>query len=157
MQKGGWVVAAIALLVRLIHWWSVRRSDPLYAYTLPETDMHTYWEWAKAIAQGDWLSRKQGVFYYGPLYPYWLAPWFKLFGPNYDLVHLMQVAVGVLAPLAIWDLTRRLFSWREALVAGLLLAVAAPILFYEQLLLMEGLLVAIHAGFLWCCVRALGR
>lgn len=154
-RRGAWIIVGLALLVRLVHWWSVRASDPLYAHTLPETDMHTYWEWAKTIAAGDWLSRKQGVFYYGPLYPYWLAFWFKLFGPNYDVTHLLQVCVGVIAPLAIWDLTRRLFGPREAMVAGLLVALAAPILFYEQLLLMEGLLVGIHAGFLWCCIRAI--
>jgi len=154
-QWGGWIVATVTLVVRLVHWGYVRARDPLYAFTLPETDMHTYWEWAKSIAQGDWLSTKQGVFYYGPLYPYWLAFWFKCFGPNYDLVHGLQVAVGLVAPLAIWDLARRLFGPREGLVAGLLVAAAAPILFYEQLLLMEGLLVAIHAGFLWCVARVL--
>lgn len=153
-RRGALIITALALLLRLVHWWYVRASDPLYAHTLPETDMHTYWEWAKTIAAGDWLSRKQGVFYYGPLYPYWLAFWFSLFGPSYDVTHLLQVAVGVIAPLAIWDLTRRLFGPREAIMAGLLVALAAPILFYEQLLLMEGLLVAIHAGFLWCCIRA---
>lgn len=152
---GGGLVAAVAAVTRLAHWLFVRARDPLYAHTLPETDMHTYWEWAKSIAAGDWLSRKQGVFYYGPLYPYWLAPWFRLFGPNFDLVHGLQAGIGVVAPLAVWDLARRLFGPREGLVAGLLVACAAPILFYEQLLLMEGLLVAIHALFLWSVGRGL--
>ncbi|MGC8742074.1 MAG: glycosyltransferase family 39 protein [Candidatus Sumerlaeaceae bacterium] len=154
-RRGAVLVAAVALVVRLAHWAFVRIYDPFYAHTLPETDMHTYWEWAKAIAAGDWLSRKQGAFYYGPLYPYWLALWFRFFGPNFDVVHGLQAAIGVVAPLAIWSLTRRLIGAREGLVAGLLIATAAPIIFYEQLLLMEGLLVAIHALFIWSVGRGL--
>ncbi|MCX7964516.1 MAG: glycosyltransferase family 39 protein [Candidatus Sumerlaea chitinivorans] len=147
------VTLIVALLVRLIHWWNVRHFDPLYNRTLPETDMHTYWEWAKSLVAGDWLSRKQGVFYYGPLYPYFLALLFRVFGESYDVVHGIQALIGVIAPVAIWDVARRLWGRSEALVAGLLAALSGPILFYEQLLLMEGLLVAIHACLLWCLVR----
>jgi tetratricopeptide (TPR) repeat protein len=155
MAKGPWIVIGVALVVRLLHLAFVRANDPLYAHTLPDTDMHTYWEWAKSIAGGDWLSRNRGAFYYGPLYPYWLAPWFALFGANYDLVHGLQAVIGVVAPLATWSVARRLFGPLAGLVAGLLIALSAPILFYEQLLLMEGLLVAIHAGFLWCLLNGL--
>lgn len=149
------IVATTALIVRLVHWWYVRTNDPLYAHTLPETDMHTYWEWAKAIAGGDWLSRKQGIFYYGPLYPYFLAPLFVAFGPNYDIVHGVQVLVGVIAPIAVYATGRIIADERAGFIAGLLVALCGPILFYEQLLLMEGLLVAIHALFLWSVARGL--
>ena len=150
---GGWMVFGVALAIRLAHWWFVRRNDPLYDLTLPETDMHTYWEWAKSIAAGDWLSRKQGGFYYGPLYPYWLAPWFAAFGPRFELVHGLQALLGTLPPVLVWSIGRNLFNPTAGLAAGLLLALCAPLLFYEQLILMEGLLVAIHAGFLWCLAK----
>lgn len=155
-QHGGaWFILAFALFLRLSHWFFVRRADPFYAHTIPETDMHTYWEWAKSIAHGDWLSRQQGAFYYGPLYPYFLAPIFSMFGPNFDLVHLAHAAIGAFAPVALWAVGRELFGPVQGLFAGLLAAACAPILFYEQLLLMEGLLVTIHAGFLWAVVRGI--
>jgi hypothetical protein len=117
--------------------------------------MNTYWQWAKGIAAGDWLSAKTRpqAFYYGPLYAYFLAILIRFFGENFHVVHGTQALVGLVAPALLWSLGRRLFGKGPALATGLLAAVCAPFLFYEQTLLMEGLLIAIHAAILWAFVR----
>ena len=153
-ERGLWITLLAALLAQIGHWISVLRYDPLYAYTLPTSDMQTYWNWAKQVAGGDWLSAKaqSGAFYYGPLYTYFLAVLIRLFGENFHVVHGAQALLGVLPPVAMWAACRRLFGRGPALATGLLAAVCAPFLFYEQTLLMEGLLIAVHAGILLCLV-----
>jgi len=155
VEHGLWVTVAAAALARLIYWMHIYASNPLYAHTLPKCDMDTYWQWGRKIAAGDWLSRQSqpGPFYYGPLYPYFLAAIFRLFGESFHAVHGIQALVGLLPPALLWAIGRQLFGKGPALATGLLAALCAPFLFYEQTLLMEGLLIAIHATILWCLVR----
>ncbi|MCX8038639.1 MAG: glycosyltransferase family 39 protein, partial [Candidatus Sumerlaeia bacterium] len=74
--------------------------------------MHTYWTWAQAIAAGDWLSRgpQAGPFFYGPLYPYFLAVLFRVFGVSFDAVHGAQALIGLVMPVLVWWMARRLFD-----------------------------------------------
>lgn len=156
VRHGFWITLAAAVFTRLVHWLSVRAWDPLYAQTFAGFDMHNYWNWGQQIAEGDWLSRKatnNGAFYYGPLYPYFLAVIFKIYGVSYGAVHGAQALLGMLAPVLLWSAARRMFGAGAALATGLLTALCAPLLFYEQVLLMEGLLTAIHAGILYCLAR----
>ena len=155
IERGLWITLLAAVLTRLIHWINIHAFDPLYAQTQPMSDMRTYWVWAKAIAAGDWLSEnaQNGPFYYGPLYAYFLACLFRVFGESYSVVHGLQALIGLLAPLVLWTISRRLFGKGPALATGLLAAFCAPILFYEQTLLTEGLLIAVHAAILVCLVR----
>ncbi len=151
------IVAVVAAAVRLVYWLHVRANDPFYAQVIPNFDMYTYWTWGRAIAGGDWLSRgftEGRPFFFGPLYPYLLGVVFSIFGENFDVVHGLQAAMGVAAPLFVWSMARRLFGAAEGLAAGLLAAVCGLLVFNEQLLLMEGVVVALHAAMLWCVVRS---
>lgn len=155
VERGFWITLLAAVALRLAHWISVCLYDPFYAQTLKMSDMRTYWNWAEEIAGGDWLGQKTapGPFYYGPLYAYFLAGLFRLFGESYHLVHGAQALLGILPPVLLWAVCRRVFDKGSALATGLMAAWCAPILFYEQTLLMEGLLVVINAAILWCFVR----
>lgn len=155
---GFWIVLAAAAILQVVHWLSVRALDPLYAQTFRGFDMHNYWNWAQQIAKGDWLSQQmtgKAPFYYGPLYPYYLAVIFKIFGVQFGAAHIVQAIMGVAPPLLVWASARRLFGRGAALGAGLLAALCSPFLFYTQMLLMEGLLLLIHAGILYALVRGL--
>jgi 4-amino-4-deoxy-L-arabinose transferase-like glycosyltransferase len=154
-QHGLLLTIVLTLLVRVLHLLSVRASDPQYALALIGTDMHTYVSWGKSIAAGDWLSigfTKGEPFYYGPLYAYFLAVWMRICGENYDLLHGVQALVAVVPPIAAWSVARRLFGPGPAVITGVLAAFCVPLFYYEQVLLMEGLLAAIHAGILWALV-----
>lgn len=156
VRHGLSVTLAVAALARLVQGLQARASDPFYARSPAHFDMHTYCAWGQAIASGDWLSARfteGGPFFYGPVYSYFLGLLFTLFGPGYDAVHLVQGALGLLVPLCLWLVARDLFGRPAALATGLLAALCAPLLFYEQVLLMEGLLTALHAVLLWCVIR----
>ncbi len=145
-----------AAIARLFYWLRLRQVDPFYAQVIPEFDMHLYWTWAESIARGDWLSARvtEGrPFFYSPLYPYFLAVVFKIFGASFDAAHGVQALLGLVPVALVWDTARRLFGRAEALVAGLIAALCGPVLFYEQLLLTEGLLILLHAALVWCLVR----
>ncbi len=156
LRRGIWITLAAAAVVRLLHWILVRSNDPFYAQTFRGFDMHTYWTWAQSLVKGDWLSREftnNNAFYYGPMYAYFLGIVFKVFGESYNAVHGLQALLGTVSPVLLYSACRRLFGNGAALATGLLAAVCAPIVFYEQTLLMEGLLVLTHTGILWMLIR----
>ena len=155
MERGLWITLAAGAATHLTHWLTVYSFDPLYAQTQAMSDMKTYWEWARDIAAGDWLgtTARAGPFYYGPLYAYFLAVVFRVFGESYHAVHAAQALLGLVTPALLWSVCRRLFGKGPALVTGVMAAFCAPILFYEQTLLTEGLLIAVCSGILWLSVR----
>jgi tetratricopeptide (TPR) repeat protein len=155
-EKGLWVTLGAAAWTHILHWLAVYAQDPLYAQTLAMSDMKTYWEWAREIAAGDWLGQqasRAGPFYYGPLYAYFLGVLFQVFGESYHVVHAVQALLGLLSPVLLWSVCRRLFGKGPALATGVMAALCAPILFYEQTLLTEGLLIAVSSAILWLLVR----
>ena len=154
-EHGLWITLSAAAVVQLVHGLCVRSFDPTYRLPPDLSDMKTYWVWARDIAAGDWLSRniQGGPFYYGPLYAYFLAVLLRVFGESYDAVHVVQGLIGLLPAALLWATAGRLFGKRAALATGLLAACCAPFFFYEQVLLTEGLLIAIHAAILLCLVR----
>src|SRR5262245_31399286 len=62
------LVFLVALAVRLLHLWQIRRA-PFFDVLLG--DARGYDAWAQQIAAGDWIGRD--VFYQAPLYPYFLG------------------------------------------------------------------------------------
>ena len=83
------VVFAVALLLRLIHLWQLRRS-PFFEVLMG--DAQSYHEWARRIAGGEWVGRD--VFYQAPLYPYFLGVIYAAIGESPIAVRLVQAIVG---------------------------------------------------------------
>ena len=83
----------------------------------------------------DWATRFRKVFYYGPLYPYFLALVYGICGHHYEAAHVAQFAVGALTAGVVFLGASQWFSRRVALGAGLLAALCPEMLFYESTLL----------------------
>lgn len=119
----------VSLTVRLVHLFQIRQA-PFFA--LPMGDAQSYHAWAQQIAAGDWIGSE--VFYQAPLYPYFLAAVYTLFGDAPMTVRLVQAVLGSLAcaflALAAW----RLFSRPAGIAAGLMLAFYAPAIFFDALI-----------------------
>src|SRR5262245_3016598 len=123
-----WLPAAVAVLacaIRLIHVYTLA-SVPLFDVLIG--DSKRYVEWATTIAGGDWIGT--GAFYQAPLYPYLLALLFKAFGTSIGVIRVAQALAGGLACLLIAMAGRHIFDARTGLVAGLLLALYAPAIFF---------------------------
>ena len=122
------VVFLVALLIRLLHLWQMQRSP--FAGTLLG-DALAYDTWARQIAGGDWLGHD--VFYQTPLYPYFLGTLYS-FNHSFALVRLCQAGIGAWSCVLLAFSTRRLFGNRAGLVAGLILAMYAPAVFFDGLI-----------------------
>ena len=90
-----------------------------------------------AIAAGDWLGSE--TFYQAPLYPYFLGVLYALFGPDLLTVRLVQIVLGSASCVLLAVAGHRLFSRNAGIVAGLMLAVYAPAIFFDSLVQKSGL------------------
>ena len=122
------VVLATALVLRLVHLWSLRAS-PFWDVLLG--DARSYDTWAREIAAGDWTG--SGVFYQSPLYAYFLAGIYSL-RRSVLLVRLIQAIVGAGACALLGYAAHRWFDRRTGLTAGIGLAVYAPAIFFGALI-----------------------
>lgn len=150
------IVLAVGLLVRLIHWWTVR-AMPFFGQ--PAMDSQEYDRWAQVVASGDWLGTD--VFFQAPLYPYALAVVYRIFGHSYDAVYLLQSVLAVAGCGALAEAARWLHAdpessqaRRHALATGALATLYAPFVFYDVQLLKESPAVALTSFVLLLLVRA---
>src|SRR4029453_1335514 len=129
----GWSAAAaifvVALAVRLIHVWQIRNA-PFFSVLMG--DSRAYDEWAQQLAAGDWLGRD--VFYQAPLYPYFLGIVHRVAGRDLFLVRRLQAAIGSASCVLLAYAVRRILSNTAGAVAGFMLALWAPAIFFDGLL-----------------------
>ncbi len=118
----------------------------------PVIDEASYEDWALEISRGDWMGEE--VFFQEPLYPYWMATVFAVFGESRTSLRTVQAGLGVLTVFLVWALTRRLFGVNPALLAALALATYRPALLLPSLLLKPNLFLPILAGMAWVLVAA---
>jgi tetratricopeptide (TPR) repeat protein len=118
----------IALVVRLVHVWSMRRS-PFFDALLG--DARSYDAWGHRIAAGDVIGHD--VFYQAPLYAYFLGAIYTWRG-GLLAVRVCQAIVGAGACALLARAGERLFGRRAGLAAGLMLALYAPAIFFDGLI-----------------------
>jgi tetratricopeptide (TPR) repeat protein len=130
-------IFGVALLVRLVHVWQIRRSP---FFSLLMGDSRGYDEWAQRIAGGDWLGHE--VFYQAPLYPYLLGVVYAVAGRHLLLVRIVQAVIGSASCALLALAAARLFAEkarselgrRIGIAAGLMLALYAPAIFFDGLM-----------------------
>jgi tetratricopeptide (TPR) repeat protein len=137
-------IFAVALFVRLLHIWQIRGA-PFFSVLIG--DAQGYDAWAQEIARGDWMGHE--VFYQAPLYPYGLGLIYSLIGPNLLAVRLCQAVVGSVSCVLLASAGRRLFSRQTGLVAGMMLALYSPAIFFDALLQKSVLDVFFFCLALW--------
>ena len=103
------------------------RSSPFF--NSPIIDESSYVLWARELADGDFSGGK--VFYQDPLYPYFLALIFKVFGENFLLIRLLQAALGVGAVALCFWTSRKLLGDGPALLAAGIMALSRGMYFFE--------------------------
>lgn len=123
------LIFLIALAVRLIHVWQIRRS-PFFDVLMG--DANGYDLWAQRLAAGDWIG--SDVFYQAPLYPYFLGVVYAVFGRDLLIVRIVQAVIGSASCALLGMAGARFFSPRVGLIAGLGLALWAPAIFFDGLI-----------------------
>jgi 4-amino-4-deoxy-L-arabinose transferase-like glycosyltransferase len=128
-------------------------------FTRPVIDGLAYDRWAMAIVgraeSPEVKAVASGPFYQDPLYPYFLATIYAVFGHNYWAVYLFQFALALVFLLLVYDTARRLFDWRAGISATAMAALYRPFIFYEGQIEKIALAVFLTTLFLWLLVRSL--
>jgi 4-amino-4-deoxy-L-arabinose transferase-like glycosyltransferase len=145
-------VFGIALAARGIYLWSVW-DTPSVRYAMG--DAEAYHERALAILAGNWLEDR--AFYQDPLYPYFLAVWYALFGKGSPLVPCAQALLSSVSAVIVYWIGRAVFGTRSGSIAGLLAALYGPWLYYDALLLKVSLSLFLTTVAFALLLRADGR
>jgi 4-amino-4-deoxy-L-arabinose transferase-like glycosyltransferase len=139
----------LALLVRLLY---LQQASSAPAFDLLIVDARQYSKWAHAIASGDWLGSE--VFYQAPLYPYLMALIELVAGPGPAPIRVVQCVFGALSCGFLFLVGREFFSHRVGLIAGALLALYPPAIFFDSLVQKASLGGLLVIAVLWCAGRA---
>lgn len=143
------VVFSLALVLRLLHFWAMSRT---LIYDVLIGDAWQYDRWAQEIAGGDWIGKE--VFYQTPLYPYFLAIIYSIGGHSVWAARIVQAVLGSLACILVARAgTRFFFDSRVGWVAGLLLAVYPPAIFFDGILQKATLDLLLTSAVLWSISR----
>ncbi|UCG51623.1 MAG: glycosyltransferase family 39 protein, partial [Candidatus Latescibacterota bacterium] len=103
-QRWLFVLFAASFLLKLIY--VVQSSDALYV-RVPIMDTKYYDNVAQDIARGKFIG--DDAFFMGPLYSYVLAAIYAIFGRDFMIVRIIQVAAGALTVVITYMIGKRVF------------------------------------------------
>ena len=129
------VVFAIALIVRLIYVWQIS-SMPFF--DAPIIDAEMYDRSAMNLLQSV-VAKKP--FYQAPLYSYFLALIYRMFGHDYLFPRLIQSAMGAINCVMVALVGKRLFGGSQGLLAGCIAALCGPLIYFDGELLRPVLII----------------
>ncbi len=142
------IVAAVALLARILFWLPASRS---LFMQVPVVDASFFDQWARALIDGRPFETQ--AFFKPPLAGYLLAALYRL-GLGMPAVLVLQLSVGIVTSVLTFAVARLVFSPRIAF-AGALAAAALPILpFFEAQMVAEAWTMALAQGSLLLFLQA---
>lgn len=147
----GALLFLFALALRLAYLWEWHDTP---FFRVPIGDGLRYHLWAQEIARGDWFGRE--VFYQAPLYPYFLASLYSVFGDGPWVARVAQAVLGAAACVLLWRFGRRAFSPAVGALCGIGLALYPPDIFNAGILQKTALATTLLAASLYLHARLAG-
>ena len=138
------LVFGIALVVRLMYVWQIR-SMPFFE--APIIDANMYDQRAMNLLHS---VVEQKPFYHAPLYSYFLALIYGIFGHDYLFPRLVQSVIGAVNCVMVGLIGKRLFGGREGLLAGCIAALYGPFIHFEGELLRPVLIIFLGLSMILC-------
>ena len=146
------IVTLAAFAVRLVYDLEIKSADPTFTYPLMDARWHV--QWAMGIAQG---ITGEDVFFRAPLYPYFLGMLFKLLGPDFLVVRIIQAALGALTAALACLLGRRLGGRWVGVVGGVIAAFYGPMVYFDGEFLIPTLFIPLILSGLVLALWALEK
>jgi hypothetical protein len=144
-------VFVLALVLRLL---VLAQLSDLPLFRTPQLDSLEYLEWASRIAAGDFSWPETPI--HGPGYPMFLGGALAI-ARSLSGARVVQAFAGSVTALLIFLIASRLHGRRAAIVAGVLAACYAPLIFIDVSIFGEGLLVLLLTLVAYLTVRPPGR
>jgi Flp pilus assembly protein TadD len=148
-KKWLFVLLGAAFLLKLVY--VIQSSDGL-SIVAPIMDSKYYDREAQEVAAGHLVRRT--AFFMGPLYPYILAAVYTVFGRDFMIVRIIQIAGGTLTIALTYMLGRRVFRPSAAFAGVVMLALYGAMTFHEGEMLMMWLGCLINVSALLVLHRA---
>jgi tetratricopeptide (TPR) repeat protein len=142
-------IIVFAFLIRFIYLLQMKSSP---WFDTPTMDPEYHDQWAQMILKGEDFG--EGVFFRAPLYPYFLALVYKIFGHNYFMPRLIQFLIGSLSCGLVYLLGKKVFNKRTAVVAGIMASLYGVLIYFEGELLIPVLLVFLDLLLILALFRA---
>jgi 4-amino-4-deoxy-L-arabinose transferase-like glycosyltransferase len=116
-------------------------------------------EWAKSLASGVWSppydQLRNAPYFRAPLYSYFLAGLFRLFGPNALIARIVQIILGSVSCALAYGVGTKCFGRRVGVVTGGLCSFYWVLAYFDSQLLQPVLLIVLLlAGLLAALVAA---
>ena len=118
-------ILVFAFAVRLIYL-NQMKDSPMFDTLIMDSEYHD--QWARMILRGEDFS--EGAFFRAPLYAYFLASVYKIFGPGHVQVRLIQLLLGAISCVLVYLLGRRVFNRRIAVIAALLASLNGVMIYF---------------------------
>ncbi len=142
-----------ALVLRLVYFFQVKANFP--GWDTPTIDPLYHDLWARQIASGDILG--SGPFFRAPFYAYFLGLIYAIVGPSLTAAKIIQHIIGAASCSLIFLFADKYFSRKVAVTAGLLSAFNWVLIYHEDELLLDSLLVPMSLLLVWSLIKALER
>ena len=141
-----------SFLLKLLY--VIQSAESLYV-GVPILDSKYYDTVAQDILEGNLVRRD--AFFMGPLYPYFLAVVYGVFGRSFIVIRIVQILGGALTVILTYLIGKRVFRPSIALLASVMLALYGTITFYEGHLLMMWLGTLLNMTMIYALQRSGGR
>jgi len=148
------VIFLFALAYRGLCFYDTREHQ-LYCHPVVDAEYHH--AWAERIMAGDWLGYGPDDVFKPPLYPYFLAGLYSVFGLHIAVVQWTQYVLGAFSCVLLALLAARLLGRATGRVAGLISAGYAPYVFFESQLLTPGVSIFLSLAALLVLIPPAGR
>jgi tetratricopeptide (TPR) repeat protein len=139
-----------SLALRMIHVLTLHDSP---FFSILYIDPLMYDEWAQRIASGQLLSERP--FFLDPLYPYFIAVVYAIFGHSFLALAFVQAVLGALVPPLVYTAARRPFDEATARTAGVIACVYLPSVYFGNLVMKPGLTLVLMAVWMALMARLL--
>jgi tetratricopeptide (TPR) repeat protein len=149
-----WIILlfVFSFILKLIY--IVQSADSL-ALRVPILDAQYYDDMAKSIAAGQFIQKE--AFFMGPLYPYFVAFVYGIFGRNLMLLRAIQILGGSATVVLTYLIGKRIFRPSVALLGAVMLVLYGAGTYYEGQLLMEWLGTLLDMLLLYVLFRDFGK
>ena len=136
------LVFGVAVLARALYLWEASCQVGFDTFYM---DQEYHLEWARSLVTGHWPppydSLRNAVYFRAPLYPYFLAGIFQIFGPHHLAARIIQMVIGSLSCALAYGIGAQVLGRRPGLVAGLLCALYWVLIYFDGELLLPVLQV----------------
>lgn len=134
----------LSLILRLVHLFQVKSADPIFYYPIMDGLYHH--NWAIRIIKEGWFGNDS--FFRAPLYPYFIALLYKIFGIHLLIPRIAQSLIGSFNCVLTSMIGGILFNKKIGIISGIIASVYPLFIYFDnELLIPTFLIFLILLGF----------